>query len=172
MPPQAPPSVSLTAWRTVAAVAVGAAAAGWTLYFALDRLNLPLPVPPLLAAGVIIVVAAVIGWLARLTRQTIRRREPLAPTAAVARLALGKSALLAGAALAGGYAGVALYAIPFLGAELPRSRALGAAASMLASIIVAVAGRCLERACEIPPSTPDEDSATPSDHTSESGDAG
>lgn len=172
MPSSAPPSVSLIAWRTVGAVALGGAAAGWTLYFALDRANLPLPVPPVLAAGVILVVAAVVGWLARLTRQAIRRRDPLAPTGAVARLALGKSALLAGAALAGGYTGIVLYALPFLAAELPRTRALGAAASVLASIIVAVAGRRLERACEIPPPPPEEDSATPGGQTPESRDAG
>ena len=45
MSPQTPPSVSLTAWRTVAVVALGGAALGWALYFGLDRLSLSLPVP-------------------------------------------------------------------------------------------------------------------------------
>lgn len=168
MPPQTPPSVSLTAWRTVAVVALGGAALGWALYFGLDRLSLPLPVPPLLGAGAIAVVAALVGWQAYRTRRTIRRREPMAPTAAVARLALGKTALLAGAALAGGYAGVALHAVSFLEAELPRARATGAAVSLLTSVILAFTGRRLERACEIPPPPPDGGSATPGDHTDDS----
>lgn len=172
MPPQAPPSVSLTSWRTVAVVALGGAALGWALYFGLDRLSLPLPVPPLLGAGAITVVAAVVAWQAYVTRRTIRRHEPMPPTVAVARLALGKTALLAGAALAGGYAGVALHAMTFLEAELPRARAIGAAATLLASIILGFAGRRLERACEIPPPPPDGGSATPGDHTGDSDEAG
>lgn len=172
MPPQTPPSVTLTAWRTVGLLALSGAALGWVLYFGLDRLSQPLPVPPLLGAGAIVVVAALVAWQAYLTRRTIRRREPMAPTVAVARLALGKTALLAGAALAGGYTGVALHAMTFLEAELPRARAIGAAATLLASVILAFAGRRLERACEIPPPPPDEGSATPGDYTGDSGEAG
>ena len=168
MPAQTPPTVSLTAWRTVAVVALGGAALGWALFFGLDRLSLPLPVPPLLGAGAITVVAVVVGWQAYLTRRTIRRREPMTPTAGVARLALGKTALLAGAALAGGYAGVALHTLTFLQAELPRVRAVGATATLLASLVLAFAGRRLERACEIPPQPPDEGSATPGDQAGDS----
>lgn len=172
MPSQTPPSVSLTAWRTVAVVALGGAALGWALYFGLDRLSLPLPVPPLLGAGAVAVVAVVVASQAYLTRRTIRRREPMPPTVAVARLALGKTALLAGAALAGGYAGVALYALSFLDAELPRARALGATATLLASLVLAFAGRRLERACEIPRQPPDEASATPGDNAGDSDEPG
>ncbi len=172
MPPQTPSKVSLTSWRTVALVALGGAALGWALYFGLDRLSLPLPVPPLLGAGAIAVVAALVAWQAQLTRRAIRRGEPMAPSVAVARLALGKTALLAGAALAGGYAGVALHAVSFLEAELPRARAFGAATTLLASVILAFTGRRLERACEIPPPPPEEGSATPSDHTRDSDEPG
>lgn len=172
MPPQTPPSVSLTPWRTVAVVTLGGGALGWALYFGLDRLSLPLPVPPLLGAGAIGVVAVIVGWQAYVTRRTLRRHEPMAPTAAVARLALGKTALLAGATLAGGYAGVVLYAASFLEAELPRARAVGAAFSVLAGVILAIAGRRLERACEIPPPPPDTPSATPDDHTEDSDETG
>ncbi len=167
-----PPTVSLTAWRTVAVVALGGLAGGWALYFALDRLILPLPVPPLLGAGALAVVAALVGWQAYRTRRTIRRHEAMTPTAAVARLALGKSALLAGAALAGGYAGVALHSAWFLDAQLPRDRAIGAAVTALAAVILALAGRRLERACEIPPPPPEDPAATPGDHTGESGEPG
>ena len=164
MAPQ-PPSVSLTAWRTVALAALGGAALGWALYFGLDRLSLPLPVPPLLGAGAITVVAVIVGWQAYVTRRALRRHEPMPPTAGVARLALGKTALLAGAALAGGYAGVALPAATFLEADLPRARAAGATASLLAGVLLAFAGRRLERACEIPPPSSDDPSATPDDQS-------
>ncbi len=170
--PSQPPTVSLTTWRTVAVVALGGLAVGWALYFALDRLTLPLPVPPLLGAGAITLVAVLVGWQAYRTRRTVRRREPMAPTAAVARLALGKSALLAGSALAGGYAGVALHAAGFLEAQLPRERAFGAAVTAVTAVILAVAGRRLERACEIPPPPPDDPAATPGDHPADSEDAG
>ncbi|MGC3954572.1 MAG: DUF3180 family protein, partial [Propionicimonas sp.] len=133
MPQQAPPSVSLTTWRTVAVAGFGGLAFGWALYFGLDRLSLPLPVPPWLGAGAITVVAALVGWTARRTRRTIRRHEPIAPTAGLALLALGKTALLGGAALAGGYLGVALHSASFLQADLPRARAIGALASVVAS---------------------------------------
>lgn len=172
MPPQAPPSVSLTAWRTVALVALGGVAGGWVLYFGLDRLSLPLPVPPLLGAGVVAVLAVVVGWLAYLTRRAIRRHEPIAPTSAMARLALGKTALLGGAALAGAYAGVALHATSFLEAELPRARAIGALWSLAACVVLAIAGRRLERACELPPPPPDKPDATPNDHTEDPHPAG
>ena len=59
MSSQTPPTVSLTAWRTVAVVAVGGVAFGWALLFGLDRLSLPLPVPPLLGAAAMAVVATV-----------------------------------------------------------------------------------------------------------------
>lgn len=172
MPRQAPPSVSLTPWRTVAAAGLGGLAFGWALFFGLDRLSLPLPVPPWLGAGAVTVVAAVIGWTARRTRRTVRRHEPIAPTAAVAQLALGKTALLGGAALAGAYLGVALHSSSFLDAELPRARAIGATASAVASVLLAIAGRRLERACEVPPAPPDEPSATPDDETGDSLDEG
>ena len=172
MSPQTPPSVSLTAWRTVAVVALGGAALGWALYFGLDRLSLSLPVPPLLGAGAIAVVAAIVAWQAYLTRRTIRRHEPMPAMVAVARLAFGKTALLAGAALAGGYAGVTLHSLTFLEAELPRARAIGAGVTLLASVVLAFAGRRLERACEIPPPPPDEGSATPGDRAGDSDDPG
>lgn len=173
MSSQTPPTVSLTAWRTVAVVAVGGVAFGWALLFGLDRLSLPLPVPPLLGAAAMAVVAALVGWQAYLTWRTVhRRQEPMAPTAAVARLALGKTALLAGAALAGCYAGIALHAVSFLDADLPRARAIGAIASSVACLALAVAGRRLERACEVPPPPPEDPPATPGSQTDESDAAG
>lgn len=170
MSPAARPSVGLTAWRSVGLAALVGAAATGALYFVLDRLSLPLPVPPLLGAGVIAIVAGIVGWQSYLTWRAIhRRRRPVQPRTAVALLALGKTALLAGAALAGGYAAIALHALTFLEAELPRARAIGAAWSLVASVGLAVAGRRLERACELPPEDPD---ATPDPEPDDRGQPG
>ena len=165
------PTVQPTGWRATALAALVGGAVGFGLFFALDRLHLALPVPPLLAAGALAVVALVVGWQAWSTRKTLHRRhETLQPTAAVALLALGKTALIAGAALAGAYAGIAVHTLPHLEAQLPRERIVGALASMLASIGLAIAGRMLERACEIPNPPPDDQTATPGEDPSE-GDA-
>ena len=169
MTPAGPgPTVRPTSWRTVALAVLTGAAVGWGLFFALDRLQQPLPVPPLFAAGTLAVVAALVGWQAYLTHGTLHRRhEPLAPTAGVALLALGKTALLAGAALAGAYAAIALHTVPNLDADLPRERIVGALASLIAAIGLGIAGRMLERACEIPNPPPDDQSATPTEDPGE-----
>lgn len=169
--PESPPSpsVRLTSWRTIALACLVGAAVGWGSFFALDRLSLPLPIPPLIAAGGIALVALIVGWQAFVTYRTVHRRHLLVqPTTGVALLALGKTALIAGAALAGGYAGIAIHALPNADAELPRERVIGAVASFVASIGLAIAGRLLERACEIPEPPPDDQSATPGEDPSES----
>ncbi len=169
MTPAGPaPTVRPTSWRSIALAALVGAAVGFGLFFGLDRLQQPLPVPPLIAAGSLAVLAAVVGWQARVTRITLHRRhETLTPTAGVALLALGKTALLAGAGLAGAYAAIAVHTLPQLEAALPRERIVGALASMLAALGLAVAGRLLERACEIPNPPPDDQSATPGEDPSE-----
>jgi hypothetical protein len=166
--PTPTPSVRLTSWRTIGLAVLTGAAIGWGLFFGLDRLALPLPIPPLLGAGAIAVLAAIVGWQARQTHRTIQRRhEPVEPRTAVALLALGKTALIAGAALAGSYAAVVLFSLPNVEAESPQARVVGAGASLLACVGLAIAGRMLERACEIPNPPPDDQSATPEEDPGE-----
>ena len=108
------------------------------------------------------------GWQAWSTHVTLyRRHDQLQSSVAVALLALGKTGLIAGAALAGAYAGIAIHTVPHLDAQLPKERIVGALASMLAAIGLAIAGRMLERACEIPNPPPDDQSATPDEDPSE-----
>ena len=64
--------------------------------------------------------------------------------------------MIGGTALAAGYATVAMRALPYLDAALPRERALVATAVALLSAVLAVAGWALERACRLPP---DDDSS-------------
>lgn len=165
MGPEGPaPTVRLTTWRTIALAVLVGGVATWGLFFGLDRLQQALPVPPVIAAGTLAVVAAAVGWQAYLTHRTLHRRAGrLPPTTAVALLALGKTALIAGGVLAGGYAAIAIHALPNLDAQLPRERIVGALASLVAAIALAVAGRMLERACEIPNPPPEDQSATPTE---------
>ena len=169
MSPSAPsPTVRPTGWRAIALAVLAGAAVGFGLFFALDRLHQPLPIPPLLAAGTLAVLAAAVGWQAWTTHVALHRRhEQLQPRVAVALLAMGKSGLIAGAALAGAYAGIAIHTVPHLDAQLPQERIIGALASLLACIGLAVAGRMLERACEIPNPPPDDQSATPDEDPSQ-----
>lgn len=156
------PSVRPTGWGTIGLAVVVGLAVAWGAFFGLDRLALPLPVPPLVGAAAIALIAAIVGWQARQTHRLIHRRhEPVPPNRAVALLALGKTALIGGAALAGAYAAVVVYSLPRLDAALPQARVIGAGASLLACIGLAIAGRMLERACEIPNPPRDDQSATP-----------
>jgi len=76
-------------------------------------------------------------------------------------LALGKTSLLAGAGLAGGYAAVAAFFWSRQEASTPREIVFSSVVAVVASAALATAGAFLERSCRIP-GPPDED-ATPPD---------
>jgi hypothetical protein len=97
----------------------------------------------------LLLVAAILGFVARSTYRTIHQEgQRLEPSQAVNRLVLGKSCAIAGALLTGGYLG---YAISWIGQNgaLEQERlthsllAAGAAALMVAGSLA------LERACRI-----------------------
>ena len=85
----------------------------------------------------------------------------VAPRQAVIRLLLGKTSLLAGAFLAGGYAALVLLALPALPAPLAITRVIHGGIAVIASVACSVAGRRLENACRVPPSSGDTDANTP-----------
>jgi hypothetical protein len=131
---------------------------GWVALSTLDAFALPAPQVPVLTAVVVAVAAVAVGLLARWTRRTVHvQRRRIEPNRAVTLLLVGKAALIGGVGLAAGYAAVAGWFLPHLEAPLPRERVLGAGLVALASAGLAVAGRFLERACEIP--GPPEDQA-------------
>lgn len=166
-PPQEP-SVRATSWTSVGLAAVVGAGAGWGLFAALETFGVALPQLPLAATGTIVIVAAVIGRQAYVTHRTIHRRGKLIPArTAVALLALGKTVLLSGAALAGAYAAIAAHALPRIDAAFPRERAVSAVFAVVASAGLAITGYLLERACQIPNPPPDDQSATPGEDPGE-----
>lgn len=148
-------------WLPLVISCAGAAALTWTGYAVGDVLGWSLPSVPLVAAALLGGVAVVIGWLAHLTRGQVAAAV-LAPERAVARLALARAAMVGGAALAGGYLGIGIHAIPRLVAPAPQERAWGALAGLIAAVGLAWAGASLEKACRVP-DPPENDAATPKD---------
>lgn len=162
--PGAPgPTVRPTTWRTVALAVVIGGVTGWLVLTGLESFGIALPRLPLLAVVPLVAIALAIAWQAVVTRRTVHvRRQTMPAQRAVFLLALGRTALLAGAGLAGAYAAVVIHGLPRLEAALPRERVIGAGATFVACLALAIAGYLLERACRIPEPPPGEDNdATP-----------
>lgn len=156
------PLVQRVSWRSVILAALVGALVGYGLFVGLSVFGRELPRLTVVVVLTIAVVAAIVGWLAYLTNRTIHvRLETMPPQQAMVMLALGKTSLIAGAALAGGYAAIVVHALPQLDAAYPRERALYAGLAAVAAVGLVIAGRLLERACEIPKAPPDDSNATP-----------
>jgi MFS family permease len=99
--------------------------------------------------GVLFFVAALVAGTAWVTRRQVHRRLLLEPHRAVNRLVLAKACALAGALVAGGYAG---YAISWLGAgaSMAGERMLRAGLAAVGSALLVGAALALERACRVP----------------------
>lgn len=153
-------TVAATKWQQVVAAVIAGAGVGWLIFAVPDRLGWPLPSLPLIASIALGGFAIVVGVLAGNTHRRIQiRREVTDPNRAVRLLVLGKTALIAGAALAAGYTSVIVYFLPHGAAELPRQRIVNSAIAVLGSVGLAIAGYFLERACRIP--GPPSGDATP-----------
>ncbi len=137
-------------------VGVGLLLAWW------QGLGHALPIPGIVAWASPLLIAVGIVVLAIRTRRTLARDAGgVAPRQAVIRLLLGKTSLLAGAFLAGGYAALVLLALPALPAPLAITRVIHGGIAVIASVACSVAGRRLENACRVPPSSGDTDANTP-----------
>ncbi|MFT4216922.1 MAG: DUF3180 family protein [Micropruina sp.] len=150
--PEPRPSIERTG-RTVLVVAgvVGAGLA-WITLSGAESFGWPIPaVPPFTAVAV--AVLALAAWLAaRWMHRTVQvRHATVEPARAIALLLAGKAALIGGIALAAGYAVVVLRYLPHLDAALPRERVLSGGAAAVLSVVLALAGWALERACQVPP---------------------
>ncbi len=155
-------TVAPTGWQSIGVALVVGLGLGWSLFTALDRFAGEIPELPLAVTVVIAVLAAVVGLQAWLTHRTVQvRRLPVPSRRAVALLVLGKTCLLAGTALAGAYAAIAVFLTRrLLEVNLPRERLVAPVAAIVASAALAVAGAFLERSCRIP--RPPKEDATPS----------
>jgi hypothetical protein len=96
-------------------------------------------------------LAALLFVAARNTHQRIQvRRERVEASRAVFLLLLGKASAFVGALCTGLYTGFALSFLDAMSASGPRNRVIVAGVAAVISVLVAVAGLLLERACRIP----------------------
>lgn len=115
--------------------------------------------PPLVSvvmvAGLALAVL-VVAWPVRRWNAGERDR-PLNPLRAARTVALAKAAALAGAVLTGGWLGYVGVAVPLVAVTSQPGRTVAAAAVVLASLGLTVAGLVAERWCMIPPEDDDGD---------------
>lgn len=146
----------------VVAIAVMLGAFATFLFFGtLENFGNTAPRVPVVSWVVLAVLAAVTGVLAWVTHQQVhKRRESIDPGRAVGQLVLGKTALLAGAAFAGGYITIVLLYLPRIAAPLPLERVVNGGAAAVCAIALAVAGWFLEKSCVDPRNSDSGDAPT------------
>lgn len=119
-----------------------------------------LVIPGVVAWASVLLLAGGMAYLAFRTRTTLARdRAALTPEQAVTRVLLGKTSVLAGALLGGGYVSLVAVALPAWPAPLAFERVLHGGLAVVACVLWMVAGAWLEVACRIPPS--DGETPTP-----------
>jgi hypothetical protein len=147
---------------TVVAVAVMIGALATYLFFGtIEATGQSVPRVTVVSWVALAAIGAATGILARVTYlQVQRRQERIEPGRAVALLVLGKTALLAGAAFAGGYAAIVILYLPRIAAPLPLERVVNGGIATVCAVGLAVAGWFLERSC-VDPRGNDSDDAPP-----------
>lgn len=146
-----------TRWRTLALTVVVAGVLGWLLA---DTAYGELPRLPLLAAGSLLLLAATEVGIAKVVRDRLAHRRradgsplgrPLHPMQIARAVVLAKASSPTGALLAGGYGGVAAWALPRRGdSTAVADDALVACLSAGAGVLLVVAALVLERSCRTP----------------------
>ena len=115
------------------------------------RADATVPTVSWAAAVTLLLVAGTVGVFAWNTWQTLHRKhERMTADWGIKMLALGKSAAVAGALVAGAYAGYALAYVHEMSSPLGKERFVHGAAAAIAAALLLVAGLLLERACQLP----------------------
>lgn len=143
-----------TTGASLAIAAVIGLIAGWLLRPVAVRLTGTAPLVTWAQALALVFVAAVLGFVAWHTWQTIQvHRRRLPDNRAVNRLVLARASALVGALAAGGYAG---YAVTWLGdaSELADERLLRCGVAAVGGVLMVLASLLLERACRVPSPDP------------------
>lgn len=150
-PPQEPPeprgTLRPTSARALTACAVVGMPIGWGLHPVMSRIAGRPPLVSWPQALSLVLVAAIMGYLAWHTWQTVQvRGERLEPQRAVNRLVLARACALAGTVIGAGYVG---YAVSWLGDESQYADRwlLRSAVAAFGALGVTVASLVLERAC-------------------------
>lgn len=148
-----------TPWRTLAITAVLGGGAMWLALTTIRSFDLDPPVvawPTIVLLGVAALAGLGLAWVTWQRNHVVRR--PADPTASVLTLAMGKAMILGGTALCAAYLAFSLFFLPRLDAAAPRDRVLRGAIAALVCAVLAIAGRLLERSCQVP-DPPDDDEA-------------
>jgi hypothetical protein len=145
-----------TSYAVVTVWAVAGLVLGWLWKVVAEQLDSTAPLVTWAQPAALWLVAGVIVITWWQTYRAVQvRRERLEPHRAVNRLVLARAGALAGALVAGGYAG---YAISWIGdpAELAGQRILRSVVAVVASLVIVVGALLLERACRVreDPDTP------------------
>lgn len=122
---------------------------GWLLHPLAVRVTGSAPVVTWLQGAALLFVALVLGVIARATHRSLQvEHERMEPHLAVNRLVLGRACALAGALVAGGYAG---YAVSWLGdaSEMADERLATALLAAAGGVAVLISSLLLERACRV-----------------------
>ena len=144
--------------QTLAIVAAAAGLVSFGLFAMLTRSGDLVPRPPVLAGVLLVVMAALVLWLARPVRRYLQGRATtsLDPLRAARTVVLAQAAALTGSAAAGWYAGQLVVVLTDLSLVANRSRILPLALLMGAGLALATAGLVAQRWCRVDPRDEDE----------------
>lgn len=146
-PPEPRGTLRPTSARALTVCAVVGLVVGWGIHPLGTRVVGHPPLVSWAQALSLVLVAAIMGFLAWQTWQTVQvRRELLEPQQAVNRLVLARACALAGALITAGYVG---YAVSWLGdaSQYADRWILRSAVAALGAAVATLASLALERAC-------------------------
>jgi len=149
-PPPDHPRLGLTTPRQIAVAALAGGAFGYLLVGGIDLMNRSVPVTPWSLSAMFAVLSAATFVYARALHTRIRSKHWIESTEGVRALVLGKTLLMTGAAVAGGHVAYVLHSIGRMDAPLPHDRVIHGSVTIAFSVVLAVAGFVLERACVAP----------------------
>lgn len=130
---------------------------GWPVLRALEANGVYLPAVPWLVDVAIVALAAIVFWLGWTVRAYQKGDRPSLDGLRAARtLVLAKAAALTGALLGGWYFAQVLLVLPDLAIEARRDKALAALIAFVCAAVLSVVGLVVERFCQLPPPTGEE----------------
>ncbi|GAB3622465.1 hypothetical protein GCM10027418_05470 [Mariniluteicoccus endophyticus] len=144
------PTITPTSALDLGAAALVGGVGSWMLTKTLERVNGEPPTLTWVGVGFLAALAAaVVVYAIRMPKEIADEggHVPGDPRPALVRLALGKSALLGGAALTAGYLVFAWLFVDFLDVPASRERVIHGVLSGLLALVVTGAGWWIERSC-------------------------
>lgn len=150
--------LGLTTGRQALTSVLAGAVLGWFIVGTMQAMGSTVPVTPW-SLSLVLGALGLAAWAYSrvLRRQVAETRAALPHESGVRALVMGKTMLMTGAILGGGHL---VYVLVFLrnwSIPTPRERVLHGLAAIVASVVFALAGRELERACVVPPGEDPED---------------